>query len=158
MLDVVWTLIQITVGVVGFLTIVFTPVVVFVRRPVIRVRSKIWVADTHVPWRFAAVDICNQRPPRWAVLVNRETATSCRVLLEFRRRGELAIPPVRARWSGRPEPLRSHPVTRPDGSVEFVTIPAPELVPESTSFDLPATGAWEEVAVAVLQDDGEAFA
>jgi hypothetical protein len=72
------------------------------------------------------------------------------VTVEFQR-GDNLVGPVPARWSARPEPIRTLPVAV-NGEVQLVPAPAPELVPDSYVYDLPAGGRWEEVAVAVLRD------
>ncbi len=86
--------------------------------------------------------------------------------LEFRESGkkDLVLPEVPARWSSRPEPLRTDYVDPdpslglPKGAQLVRRTPDPALVPQTLVLDLPASGRWEEVAVAVLKADGEAYA
>lgn len=141
--------------VVGIISIMFAPIAWYVRGPRVEIRAKAWTAASPVPWHFAAVDIRNAPSPRW-LPITQSTALACRVTLEFRKGGQLAIPPVPARWSARPEPIRTLPVDH-NGTVGLIQVPALELIPDSYVFDLPAGGRWEEVAVAVLRE-GEAFA
>jgi hypothetical protein len=114
------------------------------------------------------VEIHN-RPLRWPLrlLVTRNSADGCEVTLEFRRQGEkaLAISEVPARWSGHPQPIRSVPVIKTSessggGAVEVDFLPHydPTMVPGTLRFDVPATEAGQEVALAVLREDGTAHA
>lgn len=147
---------EVLVLVVGIVSIVVTPVAAFVRRPRVEVHAAVWVARDPVPWHFATVGIRNAPPPRWFP-VARLPALSSRVSVAFWQNGDnLAVGPVPARWSARSEPIRSYPVAQGDG-FGLVQIPAAELLPDTYEYDLLAGGRWEEVAVAVLLDDG-AFA
>jgi hypothetical protein len=123
------------------------------RKPKLEVRTRPWKPREPVPWRFAVVDIRNSSPPRWAPFLTRETASDCRVEIQFYRQDKAATPPIEARWSDRPEPFRLSPDPY---SRTLVPVPAPELIPDSRWYDLPADDRWREVAVAVLLD-GEAY-
>lgn len=124
-------------------------------RPRLRIQRSPW-ADPSRPWKFVAIRVLNlPLTPKLAWLFNRRSADGCEVHISFQRRGEQQ-PRVSmsGRWSGHPEPvrleLRGEPPT-------VVGIYDPTLVPSSYRFDVPATGAWQEVAVAVLRD-GEVYA
>jgi hypothetical protein len=141
----------------------------WLKRPRLEIRAGLWRASLPVPWVFAAVEIRNR--PLWrplqAVLV-RESALGCEVTLEFRVQGQkqLAIPEVAARWSGQPEPIRSVPVvtspnvgmTTGQANVTFVAHYDQTMVPQTLRFDVPAADVGQEVAIAMLRQDGTAHA
>jgi hypothetical protein len=140
----------------------------WLKRPHLEVRATQWQPKLPVPWVFAAVEVHN-RPLMWPVrlLLTRNSAQGCEVTLEFRRQGQkaLAIPEVAARWSGHPEPIKSEPVIKTSkssggGAVEvgFLLQYDPTMVPATLRFDVPAGEGGQEVAVAVLRDDGTAHA
>lgn len=111
-----------------------------VRRPKLAIERGEW-HDPEVPWQFAAVRVTNRRLGRpWCWLFGRSAAIDCQASLTFSREGA-TIGPIPARWSARPEPIRSEP----GGGGVF----DPALVPDSYRLTLPATEQLEEVAVAI---------
>ncbi len=144
-----------------------------IKRPRIELEPRPWTPRSPVPWTFAAVWIRNKPLTpilRW--LFVREIAAASTVQVAFRRRGELVFPEISARWSSRPEPQRTElqlsdeeqlAITEAAQRGEdirallFPRVFDPALVQPSLRLDL-APGTWEEVAVAILRDDGEAFA
>jgi len=141
----------------------------WLKRPRLEILPASWRASLPVPWVFAAVEIRNR--PLWRplqALLVRGSALGCEVILEFRTPGQkqLAIPEVAARWSGQPEPIKSVPVvTSPNvgsaGGQADVTLVAqydPTMVPQTLRFDVPAAKVGQEVAIAVLRNDGTAHA
>ena len=140
----------------------------WLKRPRLEILPTSWRASLPVPWVFAAVKIRNR--PLWrplqAVLV-RNSALGCEVTLEIRVPGQtqLAIPEIAARWSGQPEPIRSVPMpapVSPGGSgqsrVIMVAQYDPTMLPQTLRFDVPSTQDGQEIAIAVLRDDGTAHA
>ena len=140
----------------GLTTLLLTPPAWLLRRPRLEMRAKRWVPKDPVQWQFAAIDIRNRAALKWT-MVARQPIIGATVTLEFRRDGALAFDPVPARWSARPEPIRMEPIPVAPGHVQLVPFPAPELVPQSLTYDLQPNGRWEEVAIAVLRD-GDAYA
>jgi hypothetical protein len=153
------------------------------KRPRVEITPSRFVPSEPVPWTFAAVCVFN-RPgmPRAFGWLARRSAEGCGVTLEFRLAGraDLALPPVAARWSSRPEPASS-PIIIPDpGANAFSVLAAsasvgasavgkeagviiarlfdPARAVESRRWDVAAGAKGEEVAVAVLKADGRAFA
>jgi len=129
-----------------------------IERPRLRVELSPW-SDPQMPWKFVAVRVWNLRMTkalRW--LFNRRSAEACEVGITFRRVDE----PQRSlnvlgRWSAHPEPYRLDVATAPDGTASVVSVFEQSLVPGSYHLDIPATGAWQEVAIAVRRD-GEVYA
>ncbi len=150
----------------------------WLKRP--RLEAKVeghWLGRTPTPWTFAHVWIRNRPlPPIIRGVLVRESATACTATVEFSKGGERVLPEIPARWSSRPEPtkvelepLTEGPAASAAGTGAAVMAGTPEvhqnvivryepsMVPQSLTNDL-APGRWEEVAVAILFDDGEAFA
>jgi len=127
------------------------------KRPRIEMKAERWVPQGPVQWTFAVVHVRVRPLPRLirSVLV-RESAAGCTATVEFRQNGELVMPEVPARWSSRPEPVRLE-IRQSANVTQLVGVYVPENVPQTKTLDL-APGRWEEVAVAILRDDGEAFA
>jgi len=138
------------------------------KRP--RLQAKVeghWVGKTPTAWTFAHVWIRNKPlPPIIRNVLVRESADSSTATVEIRKGNDRVLPEIPARWSSQPEPNRIEPIT--DLGVALVaaksgqSMPArvvydPALVPQSLTIDL-APGRWEEVAVAILFADGQAFA
>jgi hypothetical protein len=161
------------------LAIIVPLAIEWLKHPRLEIRRMAWRASAPVDWTFAAVRVYNRplgRPWRWFLV--RQSAEGCEVTLEFRRLGEksLAIPAVGARWSSRPEPLRSQPISRSvsvrgagsTGSsvarlqgptlVTFVPQFDLALVPDTRRMDVAPNEHGEEIAVAILRDDGKAYA
>jgi hypothetical protein len=141
-----------------------------IKRPRIEIEARPWSPRNPVPWTFAVVSVRNKPLPRVlrAILV-REIAADCSVTLEFRRSGELAVPEVPARWSSRPEPLRIEPVSPGAGTTTAASASSSgttvgqvrfnfdlSMVPATLRQDL-APGRWEEIAVAILHQGGDAY-
>ena len=129
-----------------------------IERPRLRVELSPW-SDPRVPWKFVAVRVWNLRMTKalpW--LFNRRSAEACEVGITFRRVDEpqrsVNIP---GRWSAHPESYRLDVATAPDGTASVVSLFEQSLVPGSYDLDIPATGAWQEVAIAVRRD-GEVYA
>lgn len=127
------------------------------RRPRIEIRTRPWRPRDPVPWAFAVIDVRNAASPRWIPFLTRETAFGCEIAIQFFRNSEAATEPIAARWSDRPEPIRyqivdSGVLGAPPGTAVRIGVLAPDLVPPSKTYDLPAGGRWQEVAVAVLRD------
>lgn len=146
---------RILLEVLGGISVILAPVIVFVRGSRIEIRAKDW--NRPEPWHFAVVDVRNAPSPRWLPFASRDTAVGCRVSARFYRQGEPITLPIPCRWSDRPEPIRNELVDpgtlgAPPGPPLLLGIPDPTLVPASQVYDLPAGGRWEEVAVAVLRD------
>jgi hypothetical protein len=92
------------------------------------------------------------------------------VTLHFRRLGEAgrALPAIQARWSSAPEPVRRQPIgsgTGPVRSIDewsrglsFVDVYDPALSAASLRQDISAGEDGEEIAVAILKEDGSAYA
>lgn len=132
----------------------------WLKRPRLEIRAKRWTADGPVPWHFACVEIVNQPLSRWfGSLLTRASAAGCTVAIEFRRVGsdELALPPLVGRWSGQPEPLRVEPIKDAAGAVELIQMVDPTLIPAAARIDVAPGTQGEEVAVAVLRNDGHAY-
>lgn len=111
-----------------------------------------------VAWTFATVWVRVEPLPRGikAILV-RESATGATATVEFRQSGRRVLPEVAARWSSQREPVEADVKGFVAGQpiIEFKY--TPEALPRTNVHDL-TPGRWEEVAVAVLRDDGEAYA
>jgi hypothetical protein len=146
------------------------------KRPRLTIRTSTFQPSEPITWTFAAVRVVNdpRLPKGLGSIITRQSADGCAVTLEFRRRGEkaLAFPPVDGRWSSQPEPLRREPVaiqpTEVGGGISLAG-PAPTQIQFVESFDLGMAMSarrlnvspghdGEEVAVAVLKDDGKAYA
>lgn len=122
-----------------------------------------------MPWQFAAAEVRNRPLNRvFAAVFIRETAAAASAIIEYRRSGAKAFPEVAARWSTRPEPLRFETVDQQDMAVLAAksgqqapvatrVVFDPTLVPSTTVVDL-APGQWDEVAVAILHEGGDAYA
>jgi hypothetical protein len=155
-LDYVLYVAQVVLIVAGLAGLILTPIRALLRVPKIVFSPIPWQGSGPVPWTFATVEIHNKPlPPRVAWLISRETALDCTAEVEFRRRGELVVGPVAARWNDRLEPLRLQPAG--EGTTWFAVY-APELVPETERRDLPPSTRGSSVAVAILRDDGTASA
>jgi hypothetical protein len=97
----------------------------------------------------------------------RESAAGCRATIQVSKGGEHILPEIPARWSSRPEPMRVE--TLDDHGMAILAAEAGQVMPVQTQlvYDqsmVPQTltndlgpGRWEEVAVAILFDDGAAF-
>lgn len=135
------------------------PVVIeAVKRPRIEMKVEPWVPQLPVQWQFATVWVRVRPLPRGlSALLVRESATGATTTIEFRQGGRRVIPEVAARWSAQREPIeaevKGYVAAQPIIELRY----KPDAVPRTKVHDL-APGRWEEVAVAVLRDDGEAYA
>jgi hypothetical protein len=129
-----------------------------VKRPRIEMRLEPWVPQTPVAWTFATVWVrVKPLPHGISALLVRETATSATATVEFRQGGRRVLPEVPARWSAQREPVEAEVKGYVAGQPVIEFKYTPEAVPRTKVHDL-APGRWEEIAVAVLRDDGEAYA
>ena len=136
----------------------------WLRKPRIEVRAERWNPAGPFPWTFAVVHVRNRPLPSWVPLA-RLTAESCRALIEFRRgeENDLAIPEIDARWSSRPEPIRQDLVDppkdldAPEGAKLVIQHFDPGAVSHTMTYDLPAGDRWEELAIAILHQEGDAY-
>jgi hypothetical protein len=137
------------------------------KRPRLSIEPSEFAAQAPVAWTFAAVWVRNKPMPRvvrWFLV--REAAQACRATVDFFTWGTdaRAVPSVRGRWSGNPEPLRTVRVdTGPTNAMAYaasgqqppVTFCAqydPTLDPGE--HDVRSSDGGEQVAVAVLRADG----
>jgi len=139
----------------------------WLKRPRLEIVPSPFSPSGPISFTFAAVQVKNkplQPPGRW--ILSRSSADGCRVTLDFLRwgSGDRAIPAVPGRWSSHPEPVRSIPIAHPPQPPQagkwtvVATFEAqydPSLDPREN--DVRAADAGEEVAVAILTDEG-AFA
>lgn len=144
----------------GVAAILLTLAVERAKRPRLELQAPRWQAAHPVEWQFATVGVRNKplRRPFSAVLT-RQSAAGCTVWIEFRRvdRTELAIPRLPGRWSAHPEPIRLQPGGATIGGIKMVPMFDPSLVPPSYQLDVSPGDTSQEIAVAVLRSDGEAY-
>jgi hypothetical protein len=156
----------IALGIAAIIVAVVLPIgLEWLRRPRLEIRAARWTASGPMPWTFAVVHVRNRQLPSWVPL-SRLTAESCRALVEFRRGDErdLAIPEIDARWSARPEPIKQELVDPPDelaqeapGAKLVIQRFDPAAVPNTLTYDVPAGDRWEEIAIAILHQEGDAY-
>jgi hypothetical protein len=137
------------------------------RRPRLEIKPERWGPVGQHAWTFAVVHVRNKPLPGWVPLA-RMSAEGCRATVEFRKFGDdsLAIPEVSARWSSQPQPIKRTLVEPPadlrpqlPAGAAFVEEHFdPQMVPQTLTLNVPASARWEEVAVAILLADGEAYA
>jgi hypothetical protein len=139
----------------------FAAAIEWLKRP--RLEAKLegaWVGATPTDWTFAHVWIRNRPLPRGlrSILV-RETASAATATLKFSKARQQVLPQIPARWSSKREPTKQEIGPTIEGSEwrELITTYLPEVVPQTLTNDL-TPGKWEEVAVAVLFADGQAYA
>ncbi len=139
------------------------------KRPRIEVIAHDWRGQTSTPWHFATAHVRNRAlHSALARLLVRQSATAATATIEFRKGGAKVLPEIAGRWSSRPEPLRFEMVD--DQGIAVVAAKSGQqappitrvvydltLVPATLTLDL-APGKWEEVAVAILHDGGDAYA
>jgi hypothetical protein len=155
--------------------ILLTVAIEWLKRPRLEIRPSVFRPSGPTEWTFAAVQIFND--PRLPIVfrrfITRQSADACEVWIEFRRAGEpgLALPRVPGRWSSQPEPIRREPVVLPAAPVDPNAPDAPQgpriqmiaaydqgLASGSRRLSVAASESGEEVAVAILRSDGQAFA
>lgn len=161
--------------VLALVAIALTVAIEAIKRPRLDVRPSIFRPSGPLPWTFAAVEVVNDPtiPRAFRRFITRQSADGCEVWIEFRHAGEagLALPRIPGRWSSQPEPIRRDPVivpvvttgaAAPDApagqGLQIVATFDPALAAASRRINVAASGAGEEVAVAVLRSDGRAFA
>ncbi len=138
----------------------------WLRKPRLEVRAARWTPAGPMPWTFAVIHVRNRPLPSWVPL-SRLTAESCRALVEFRRGEErdLAIPEIDARWSSRPEPVKQDLVDppadlaqeAPEGAKLVIQRFDLAAVSSTLTYDVPAGDRWEEIAIAILHHEGDAY-
>lgn len=149
-------------GVMGALALVLMPVIEWLKRPRLEITPNAW-GGSRPEWTFAVVRVRNKPLPGWLLpIIGRESAAGCEVSAEFYLQGQkLPFPrAIDARWSANPEPLliRSVKDAAAAGGEKLVLEYDPSKVERSKWLDLPPSQAGQEVAVAILRDDGRAFA
>jgi hypothetical protein len=124
-----------------------------IERSRLRVELSPW-SDPRKPWKFLAIRVLNLRMTkavRW--LFSRRGAEGYGGSITFRRADEpQRTVSLLGRWRAHPEPCRLDVATAPNGAASGVGLFEPSLVPGSYRLDIPATSAWEEVAIAVRRD------
>lgn len=152
----------------GVVALILIFVVERLRRPSLSIEPVVWMPSFPTTWTFAAVRIHNRplrRPLGW--FLSRNIAQGCAVTVSFENwgTGDRALPPVQARWSGNPQPLRQ---LAPQMSVEAALTQVTRLWQYDATLDpprrdIPVSPDGEEVAVAILlapdkDDAGGAYA
>lgn len=126
------------------------------KRPRLAIHASTWARSGAVAWTFATVRIVNRPLSKaFSWILVRQIAAGCRVTIEYRALGQqaLVLPQIQGRWSSRPEPWIIQPSS---GQIHVAYDPAKAT--ESTRLDLAPSDDGEEVAVAILKQNGAAFA
>lgn len=157
------------IGIAAAVVVAFA--VEWLKRPRLAIAGSTFRATRPVAWTFATVRVFNRPITGWlGSIVTRQSAEGCLVSIEFRRWREdvLALPAIRGRWSSSPEPLRSQILLASPPNPEHPEWSPGETAPQVMSFydpgidpprlTVPPSHAGEEIAVAVLRDDGTAYA
>ena len=157
----------VAIGLLALVVAIALPLVLeWLRKPRLEVKAERWNPSGPAPWSFAVVHVRNKPLAPWVPLA-RMTAEACRATIEFRKGEErdLAIPEIDARWSARPEPIKRDLVDPPADVADDAPAGAklvieqydPEAVPSTLILDLPASNRWEEIAIAIIHQDGDAY-
>ena len=143
------------------------------KRPRLAIDSGIWAPGGVVLWTFAVVRVRNKLLPwRLDKVLSREVAQACKVHVDFYRWDETSrlFQPLPGRWSSHPEPIRLAQGPAISAGMPVSGVPAgnpatqgaarviydPSL--DSQDQDVAVSVEGEEVAVAILRYDGEAYA
>jgi len=151
----------------GAMALVVAIGIEWAKRPRLTIEAASFASSGPTAWTFAPVWVRNKpMTPLLRWFLSREPAQGCRATLDFYTWGTdaRAIPSVPGRWSGNPEPLRrvriepsNKTVTASTGGgshtvMQYLAEYDPTI--DSREFDVRASEAGEQVAVAVLRADG----
>lgn len=152
----------VVLGAIGAFALVVMIALEWLKRPRLEVMAETWKPSGPTAWWFAVAHVRNKPLSLllrgWLV---RQSATGCEITLQFRDAAQSVptLPDVAARWSANREPitLAPQPPSTPGGQVTYVAAYDPTLVPDTRRFDVPPSGIGQEVAVAIIRADNNAF-
>ncbi len=143
-------------GIVGVILALGVPAYVeWARRPCLRIEK---ADDANSPdpyWRIVHVRVINEPlSGRLSRILLRNSATGCRVSIEFRSKSDGKTVTARGKWSAQPEPLAIIGYGEQVGRAYD-----PEKIPMGLTLDLSASEEGETVAIAIKHNnDAAAFA
>ncbi|HEY2333652.1 MAG TPA: hypothetical protein VGH58_01420 [Solirubrobacterales bacterium] len=140
-------------GLVGVILALAVPAFVeWSRRPSLRIES---TADANRPdpyWRIVHVRVVNEPLSDWrSRFLLRNSATGCRVSMEFKSKSDGKAVKARGKWSAQPEPLA---IIGQGDAIRRVY--DPEKIPVGLTLDLSATEEGETIAVAIKHNNDPA--